>query len=155
MLKINYMSILFVGIDVSLKSNAINAMDFWENKYISSSFGNNQPGADELSSMIAECMRYHKNLDTVIVALESTSVYSVHIANFLSTCEVLIPYNPYVFVVNPKAVSNYCKSYIGMKKMDPADAFLIADFARVGRTKKLEPWHGSQFIALSDTACTF
>ena len=35
-----------------------------------------------------------------------------------------------------------------MEKTDPADAFLIADFARVGRTKKLEPWRGSQFIAL-------
>ena len=59
-----------------------------------------------------------------------------------------MPYKPYVFVVNPKATANYRKSYIGMEKTDPADAFLIADFARVGRTKKLEPWRGSQFIAL-------
>ena len=148
MLKINYMSTLFVGIDVSSKSNAVYAMDFEENKYISSSFGNNQPGADELAGMIADCMQNHKNLDTVIVCLESTSVYSVHIANFLSTCEMLMPYKPYVFVVNPKTTANYRKSYIGMEKTDPADAFLIADFARVGRTKKLEPWRGSQFIAL-------
>ena len=28
-------------------------MDFEENKYISSSFGNNQPGADQLVNMIA------------------------------------------------------------------------------------------------------
>ena len=98
--------------------------------------------------MIAKCMQKHKNLDTIIVALESTSVYSVHIANFLSTCETLMPYKPYVFCVNPKATSNYRKSYIGMEKTDPIDAFLIADFARVGRTKKLEPWRGGQFIAL-------
>jgi len=26
-----------------------------------------------------------------------------------------------------------------MEKTDPADAYLIADFARVGHTKKLEP----------------
>ena len=44
MLKLNYMSTLFVGIDVSSKTNAVYAMDFEENKYISSSFGNNQPG---------------------------------------------------------------------------------------------------------------
>ena len=43
MLKLNYMSTLFVGIDVSSKTNAVYAMDFEENKYISSSFGNNQP----------------------------------------------------------------------------------------------------------------
>ena len=53
-----------------------------------------------------------------------------------------MPYKPYVFCVNPKATANYRKSYIGMEKTDPTDAYLIADFARVGRTKKLEPWRG-------------
>ena len=77
MLKINYMSTLFVGIDVSSKTNAVYAMDFEENKYLSSSFGNNQPGADKLVNMIAECMHKHKNLDTLLIVLESTSVYSV------------------------------------------------------------------------------
>lgn len=142
------MSTLFVGIDVSSKSNAVYAMDFEENKYISSSFGNNQPGADKLADTIAQCMHKHKNLDTLLLVLEATSVYSVHIANFLSTCEVLMPYNPYVFCVNPKQTANYRKSYIGMEKTDPTDAYLIADFARVGRAKKLEPWRGGQFIAL-------
>lgn len=148
MLKINYMSTLFVGIDVSSKSNRVYAMDFEENRYISSSFGNNQPGADELAGMIAQCMKKHSSLTSIIIALEATSVYSVHIASFLSTSEVLMPYKPYVFCVNPKATSNYRKSYIGMEKTDPTDAFLIADFARVGRTKKLEPWRGGQYIAL-------
>ena len=123
-------------------------MDFEENRYISSSFGNNQPGADELAAMIAQCMKKHSNLVSIIVALEATSVYSVHIASFLSTSEMLMPYKPYVFCVNPKATSNYRRSYIGMEKTDPTDAFLIADFARVGRTKKLEPWRGGQYIAL-------
>ena len=105
MLKINYMSTLFVGIDVSSKTNAVYAMDFEENKYISSSFGSNQPGADNLVDMTAQCMRKHKKLDTVLIVLESASVYSVHISNFLSTSEVLMPYRPYVFCVNPKATS--------------------------------------------------
>ena len=118
MLKLNYMSTLFVGIDVSSKTNAVYAMDFEENKYISSSFGNNQPGADKLVNMIAECMHKHKNLNTILIVLESTSVYSVHISNFLSTSEVLMPYKPYVFCVNPKATSNSRKSYIGMEKTD-------------------------------------
>ena len=148
MLKINYMSTLFVGIDVSSKSNEVYAMDFDENKYISSPFGNNQPGADALADIIADCMEKHKNLDTIIIALEATSVYSIHISNFLSTSEVLMPYKPYVFCLNPKTTANYRKSYVGMEKTDPTDAFLIADFARVGRTKKLEPWRGGQFIAL-------
>ena len=148
MLKINYMSTLFVGIDVSSKTNSVYAMDFEENKYLSTSFGNNQPGADELVNRIVACMQKHKHLDTLLIVLESTSVYSVHISNFLASSEVLMPYKPYVFCVNPKATANYRKSYIGMEKTDPTDAYLIADFGRVGRTKKLEPWRGGLFIAL-------
>lgn len=148
MIKINYMSTLFVGIDVSSKSNVVYAMDFDENKYISSAFSNNQPGADELAEMILECMNKHPDLNTIIVALESTSVYSIHIANFLSTCEILMPYKPHVYCVNPKMTANYRKTYVGMDKTDPIDAYLIADFARVGRTKKCEPWRGSQYLAL-------
>ncbi len=132
----NYFDNPFLLIKVKvIRSNAVYAMDFEENKYISSSFGNNQPGADNLVNMVAVCMQKHKNLDTILIVLESTSVYSVHISNFLSTSEVLMPYKPYVFCVNPKATSNYRKSYIGMEKTDPTDAYLIADFGRAGRTK--------------------
>jgi len=148
MIKINYMSTLFVGIDVSSKSNVVYAMDFEENRFIKSSFRNNQPGADELAEIISDCMVRHQNLNTIVVALESTSVYSIHIANYLSTCEMLMPYKPYVYCLNPKATANYRKSYVAMDKTDPLDAFLIADFARVGRTKKCEPWRGGQFLAL-------
>ena len=148
MIKINYMSTLFVGIDVSSKSNVVYAMNFDEDNYINSSFSNNQPGADELAEMIAACMYKHPNLNTMIVALESTSVYSIHIANFLSSCELLMPYKPYVYCINPKMTANYRKSYVAMDKTDPLDARLIADFARVGRTKKCEPWRGSQYLAL-------
>ena len=150
MIKINYMSTLFVGIDVSSKSNVVYAMDFDENKYIDASFGNNQPGADELARKIAACMQKHPHLNTIIVALESTSVYSIHIANFLASCELLMPYKPYVYCLNPKMTANYRKSYVGMDKTDHMDAFLISDFARVGRTKKYEPWRGSQYLALKD-----
>ena len=102
MLKINFMSTLFVGIDVSSKSNVVYAMDFYKNKYISSSFANNQPGAEELAGMILDCLHKHPDLTTVVAALESTSVYSVHIANYLSTCERLMSYKPYVFCLKPE-----------------------------------------------------
>lgn len=49
MLKINPLSTLYVGIDVSSKSNYVCALDFYKNKYINSSFANNQPGAEELA----------------------------------------------------------------------------------------------------------
>ncbi|MFW5630101.1 MAG: IS110 family transposase [Acetivibrio ethanolgignens] len=148
MIKSNYMSTLFVGIDVNSKSNVVYAMDFDENKHIDSSFSNNQPGTDELAGIIAGCMKRHPVLNTIIVALESTSAYSIHIANLLSSCELLMPYKPSVYCLNPKMTANYCKTYVGMDKTDHIDVFLISDFARIGRTKKCEPWRGSQYLAL-------
>lgn len=38
---------------------------------------------------------------------------------------------PYIFYVNPKATSDYRKSYIEMKKTEPTDTSLIANFARM------------------------
>lgn len=97
MLKINPLSTLYVGIDVSSKSNYVCALDFYKNKYINSSFANNQPGAEELAKKILECLKEHPDLNTIVAALESTSVYSIHIANFLSSCEELMHFKPYVF----------------------------------------------------------
>ena len=147
MLKINPLSTLYVGIDVSSKSNYVCALDFYKNKYINSSFANNQPGAEELAKKILECLKKHPELNTIVAALESTSVYSIHIANFLSSCEELMHFKPYVFVLNPKCTANYKKSYIGLGKSDPIDAFVIADYARAGNIET-EPWRGSQFLAL-------
>ena len=141
------MSTLFVGIDVSSKSNAVYAMDFYKHKYMQSSFSNNQPGAEELSGLLWDCMIAHPDLNTIVIALESTSVYSIHIANHLSTCEILLPWKPYVFCLNPKMTANYRKTFIAMAKTDPQDAFMIADFARAGLIEST-PWRGSQFLAL-------
>lgn len=147
MIKINQLSTLFVGIDVSSRSNVVYAMDFEKNKSFSSSFGNNQPGAEFLEKTISEYMLAHNNLNTIVIALEANSVYSIHIANFLSASETLLPFNPYVYCVNPKMTANYAKSFVGRSKTDAEDAYMIADFARVGRIE-CEPWRGAQFIAL-------
>ena len=148
MSKINPLSTLFIGIDVSSRSNVVYAMDFEQNKPLSGSFPNNQPGAEKLEDEIRKCMLAHQNLNTIVATLESTSVYSIHIANFLSSSEVLMPFSPYVYCINPKMTANYRKSFVGLSKTDPLDSFLIADFARVGRVKNCTPWRGSQFLAL-------
>ena len=122
-------------------------MDFDKNKAFSGPFDNNEPGAKSLAKTIESYMLAHKNINTIVIALEAASVYSIHIASFLSSSEVLMPFSPYVYCVNPKMNANYAKSFIGRLKIDPDDAYLIADFARVGRIE-CEPWHGCEFIAL-------
>ena len=146
MKKLDFLSTLFVGIDVSSKSNVICALDFSSNKLLEFTVSNNQPGATELSLKIRTLMAGSK-FKTVVFALESTSFYGIHIANFLSSDELMLAFNPYVYCLNPKMIANYRKSFIGLDKTDPKDAFIIADFARVGRIT-VAPWRGSQFLAL-------
>jgi len=145
-MKNNFLSTLFVGIDVSSKTNVLCALDFEGNKLLDLKALNNQPGAESILESILSCLN-SRSLKYVVIALESTSFYSTHIANFLSSNEVLLAYKPLVYCLNPKTVANYRKSFIDMDKTDPLDAYIIADFARCGRITS-EPWRGSQFLAL-------
>lgn len=145
-MKNNFMSTLFVGIDVSSKTNVLCALDFSGNKLLNLKALNNQPGADSILESILSCLNSN-SLNYVVIALESTSFYSTHIANFLSSNEMLLAYKPLVYCLNPKSVANYRKSFVDIDKTDPLDAYIIADFARVGRIT-CEPWRGAQFLAL-------
>lgn len=145
-------SILFVGIDISSRENVVCFLRFSQAEKLQTfAVPNNQPGAEALAEAIKSFMveqQNHKDpLSKVVVALESTSYYGIHIANYLSSCEELMPYSPLVYCLNPKTVANYKKSYIGLSKNDYIDAFIIADFARVGRITQ-EPWRGAQYLAV-------
>ncbi|NVF11726.1 IS110 family transposase [Anaerococcus sp. AGMB00486] len=146
MKNINVLTTLFVGIDVSARTNVCLAMDFNSNVLLKLNVPNNQTGADTLKAKLLDLIQRY-DFKTTIVALESTSFYGMHISNFLSADEELIPHNVYVHPLNPKMISNYRKSFIGLGKTDLIDAYIIADFARVGRITT-EPWKGPQYLAL-------
>lgn len=133
---------LFVGIDVSSKENVLCALDFSGNKILKLKALNNQPGAESILDQILHCLDSN-SLKRVVIALESTSFYSTHIANFLAANELLLAYEPLIYCLNPKAVANYRKSFIDMDKTDPLDAYIIADFARCGRITSA-PWRVHQ-----------
>lgn len=147
MKKADLLSTLFVGIDVSSRENVVCALDFEQQKRLRFSVSNNQPGAIEMAKKLHEFFSNNQDINNLVVALESTSFYGVHIANYLSSCELLMPFNTHVYCINPKMIANYKKSFIGLGKNDNIDAFIIADFARVGRITS-SPWRGSQFLAL-------
>lgn len=146
MKKSDYLSTLFVGIDVSARENVVCVLNFEQEKLLQFAVANAQSGADEIADKLFALLS-DNIFNRVIIALESTSFYGIHIANFLSASALLASFNTYVYCLNPKMVANYKKSFIGMAKKDPIDAFVIADFARVGRIT-CEPWRGSQYLAL-------
>jgi transposase len=147
MKKADLLSTLFVGIDVSSRENVVCAIDYESQKLLRFSVSNNQPGALEMAQKFHALLYGNREINKLIVALESTSFYGIHIANYLSSCELLMPFSPRVFCLNPKMIANYKKSFIDLGKNDNIDAFVIADFARVGRIQS-SPWRGSQFLAL-------
>lgn len=142
----SHIATLFIGIDVSSKSNYVFGMDFFGKKLLSFNTSNNDPGAEAIATKVIQCLK-ENNLSHLTIAMESTSFYSWHIANFLSCHEGLMWIKPKIYCLNPKVVSGYKKSFVDIDKTDPNDAMVIADFARVGRISTA-PWRGSQYIAL-------
>ena len=108
-------SILFVGIDISSQENVLCFLRFGVQQPLKTfSVPNNQPGAQALAlsieNFILEQQSHKDALSRVGVALDSTSYYGIHIANYLSSC--------LVYCLNPKMIANYKKSYIGLSKND-------------------------------------
>jgi len=146
--KIDYLSTLFVGIDIASRTNVASAINFDQEYLIKwKAFPNTQTGTEDLAKEIASALSNHTELKSVIIAMESTSFYGVHAANYLSSCDLLLPFSVQVYCLNPKDVRNYKKSFTDLPKNDNVDSFVIADFARVGKIK-IQPWRGSQYLAL-------
>jgi len=146
MKNLDVLTTLFVGIDISSNANVVYAMDFSQDKLLTATVSNNHSGAEQISERVCSLME-GSGFRAVVFAMESTSFYGVHLANFLSSDTRLLEYSPYVYCVNPKLIANYRKSFVGLDKTDAKDAFVIADFARVGRITAA-PWRGSQHLAL-------
>ena len=91
MKKAGLLSTLFVGIDISSRENVVALFDFESAKLILSfAVANNQPGAVDLAQNLADFLSSHRDLSRLMITLESTSFYDIHIANYLSSCQLFI-----------------------------------------------------------------
>jgi hypothetical protein len=100
---------------------------------------NDQPGADTLVQRLAAlCQDYH--VDSLRMGVEATGLLWWHLACTLSTAAALAPYGPRLFVLNPVLVHAFRANYGAMSKTDHADAYLIAERVRWGRTLP-SPFH--------------
>ncbi len=77
----------------------------------------------------------NQEVKTLKIDLESTSVYSFHPSMFLHYDEDLKRFGTKVFLLNPKQVANFKKSYSDMNKTDEIDAFVIADYLQFRRNQ--------------------
>lgn len=137
---------LFVGLDVSSSDMKVCVLDQEGDRLDAFAVSNDLPGASNLKQRLLDLIAVQE-VDTLKIGLESTSVYSFHPSMFLHHDEELQSLGAQVFVMNPKQISNFKKSYSDMNKTDEIDAFVIADYMRFGRNT-MSIVKESQYVAL-------
>ena len=138
---------LFIGVDVALKGNQFCVMNFDQHVYFNLKFPNNPEGNNMVIDKIKD-IEDKFFFEKIIIVMESTGMYSFHPACYLSSNEYLNNFHTEVYQINACDFDKYKKSFHDLEKEDGIDAYILADYARVGRTKPLYPFRGSQYIAL-------
>lgn len=141
-------STLFVGIDVSLKTNQVCSINFNQDVFFNKKFGNSPSGTENLICSVLDVLNSHSELTKVIFCMEATNVYHIHPASTLAMDPRLSAYDCKVYAESAKSIENYKKTFLDREKTDPEDAFLCADYARVGKCKNSHPVIGYQKTAL-------
>ena len=129
------MNPLYVGIDVSSKTNVVYLMLPDGDKHSSFSVANSQDGSAQLVKRILSALTSH-SLDTVLIGLEATSVYGDNLVYFLREDATLAPFHRKIHVLNPRQVNKFKEAYNDLPKNDSVDSFVIADCLRFGRINK-------------------
>ena len=129
------MNTLYVGIDVSSKTNVIYLMKPDGSKHSNFKVANSLDGSKELVKRVLSALS-SLSLTEISIGLEATSVYGDNLVYFLREDGSLTPYNKQIHVLNPKQVKKFKDSYNDLPKNDYVDSFIIADCLRFGRINK-------------------
>ena len=93
---IDYLSTLFVGIDIASRIHVISALDFNEEFYIKMKpVENTREGAALMEQMISDVLEHNHLFKYVVIGMEATGFYGVHLANYLSASDLLAPFSVY------------------------------------------------------------
>lgn len=123
---------LFVGIDVSKTSNTIRFIDPYGNTLKLFTAPNNQHGAELIRDSIKDTV-LNSDFTSVVIGMESTSVYADHLAMFFRNDDFLRKWNVKAHILNPRQVRHFKNVYPELDKTDDIDTLVIADFMRFGR----------------------
>lgn len=127
------MANLMVGIDVSLRSHAVQFMNDSGDALASFSIPNDLTGAETLLQRLLQSADKHQT-DLVRVGMEATSNLGWHLAHFLNArLHQVADFKAQVFVLNARNVARFKKGYDSLPKNDRIDAWVIADQLRFGR----------------------
>ena len=117
---------LFVGIDVSSRSNVAYLMKPDGSKHSSFSVQNNLGGAKMLSERIVSALSSMR-LSDVVIGLEATSIYGNNLVYALREDGSLSRFQRKIHVLNPKQVKKFKEAYPDLPKNDFVDAFVAKE----------------------------
>src|SRR5690625_4181050 len=106
---------LFVGLDVSSFDIKACFLNEEGDQLKTFTVDNDLPGATKLRDEILHTVQ-GESVHELRIGLESTSVYSFHPSMFLHNDEFIQALGGQVFVMNPKQIANFKKSYSDMDK---------------------------------------
>ena len=141
------MNPLYVGIDVSSKTNVVYLMKPDGSKISSFSVANSLDGSKKLVKNILSALDKH-SLGEVVIGLEATSVYGDNLVYFLREDGSLAAFPNKIHVLNPKQVKKFKEAYNDLPKNDFVDSFVIADCLRFGRINKVVYLDDYRYTAL-------
>jgi transposase len=76
------------------------------------------------------------SFDSIVIGLESTSIYGDPLVYFLKQDTSICRFNPKIHVLNPTQVNKFKAFYPDLPKTDDIDAWVIAEHLRFGRINK-------------------
>ena len=121
---------LYARIDVSLKTSVLGIVN-QAGTYLTkaTTFRNNLPASGELvNDLIAVVTQ--QQADELYIATEATGLLDWHLLEYLATSEVLAPFNPAIYRLNPRQVVKFSEIDSQTDKTDKKDAFVIANYLR-------------------------
>lgn len=139
---------IFVGIDVSLKSNAVCVLNSQGKKLDRFSVRNDRKGTDAIVKSIVSCTSKVENHPQAQIGIEATSVYGFPLLYLLKQETSLANVDMHCYILNPKQVNAFKKAYSDLPKTDPVDAFVIADCLRFGRIGTKEAYMDDFYSSL-------
>ena len=139
---------LYVGIDVSLKTNQVCSINFNQDDLFNQSCDNTPSGTETLIRRLLSVLDAHPELTKIRVCMEATNVYHTHVSSVLASDARMQAYDVHVYSVNASLIENYKRTFADRSKTDPEDAYLCADYVRIGKCKNLPAVIGYQKITL-------
>lgn len=98
--------------------------------YLQGKFSTDTKSASEIKQKILSLNSEH-DFKKIVSGMEATSIYSFHPALFFQNDPELLALDIKTNVENPRTIKKYANSY-DIDKTDTNDAFVIADFFRIG-----------------------